>query len=160
MENQKIRKNNKNKISSRTKGLTSIVLIVLIFVIVLLGISSFVYNKNLSEKPISVSEINVSFMIGDKLGLVTDTDMLKMGRVNRGSSATRKFYLYPEKEPVQVYIKFSDEIEEYVFADPNNFIMEPDVDNVTVRVTLTNTHNLSDGNYSGVATIYYFSVDK
>ncbi len=152
-----VRKNNNSLI--KNKKLLRLVLLTLIFVVLLMVVTSVVVNKNLSGKPISTSEINVSFMIGDRIGLVAETDILNLGRVPPGNSASRKFFLYPEEYPVQVYIDFSEEISDYIKVSDNNFIMEPDVDNVTLKVTLYNTANLSYGNYSGKATIYYFSVD-
>ncbi len=153
-------KRNKDKFVTNHKKLAKIVFITLIFVVLLIGLTSILVSKNLSERPIAISEINVSFMIGARIGLAVDTDMLNMGRIPPGNTAQRMFYLYPKEEPVQVYIELTPEIADYIKFTPNNFIMEPDVDNVSIKVILYNTDNLSYGNYTGKTTIYYFSVDE
>ena len=153
-------KNNNSNTFGAHKKLVRIVLVVLFLVVILLLVASIISNNHASELPIAISEINVSFMIGEGIGVSIDTDMLNMGKVPAGNGAQRMFTLFTKEEPVQVYIDLSDSVAEYIKFTPNNFIIQPDVDNVTLTVTLYNTGNLSNGNYTGVATIYYFSVDE
>jgi hypothetical protein len=68
---------NNNSLKKNKKNLR-LVFVTLIFVILLMAVTFILVNKNISERPIAISEINVSFMIGDKVGLVTDTDILNL----------------------------------------------------------------------------------
>lgn len=133
-----------------------VVLILFGLSILFLVFAIIVYFENKSVLiPISSSEINVTFSVGNMSGFDVTTSQLTMGRIIPTGTIKRSFYLNSIDKPVFVSMFISDEISDYISVDKNNFMFYPN-STQEIIVTLTGAENLEFGNYTGKLYINYF----
>lgn len=144
-------KNKKNK--TITIIVLTILVIVIIWNLVLLS-SKFQNNTNV----LAYSEIDVFFMIAEKHGFAIEDNFLHFGMVPPGGGSNKEITLNPINRPVKVFINVSKNISEQIKIEKNNFLLNPKDLNTTIPLKLTNTNNLSKGNYTGKLQIYYLKT--
>ena len=140
-----------------------IFLAVSVFVILLLSFSLYLVNPrffgvtghSINNNIVHVQEIPVIFEVIDKkiIGLNVDTDSLKLGTVMKGNFVKRKVTIVnPFLFNINVFIRFSEDIEEFVNISSNDFVLGGN-ENKTLVVMLNPSNNTPNGNYSGVMEV-------
>ena len=140
-----------------------IFLAVSVFVILLLSFSLYLVNPrffgvtghSINNNIVHVQEIPVIFEVIDKkiIGLNVDTDSLKLGTVMKGNFVKRKVTIVnPFLFIINVFIRFSEDIEEFVNISSNDFVLGGN-ENKTLVVMLNPSNNTPNGNYSGVMEV-------
>lgn len=122
------------------------ILILLILSLATAGIVSIAYLSYTIE---DVKRVDISFKVGDRLGINLDTDKIWMGMVAPGNSASREIILSNNNTfPVIVRLKITGELKEYVTLAENNFIITP-ATSKAVAVSATAPKDMDFGNYTG-----------
>jgi len=134
--------------------LLALIVVVLILNIVIISIN--INNKNDKKEIIALSAINVSFSFSKTAGFAIEDQYLNFGNIIPNSHVKKRMALMPVNEPLFVHIVFSDNIKKYMYISNNDFIISPENESIELEFRAYNLDNLTQGNYTGNAYIYYF----
>lgn len=131
---------------------------ILLAILIVVNIVALIVYLNYHKMPsdvVSVSEINITFMVGNTSGFAVESQYLNFGRITPNGGSSKKMTIYSLSKPMFVYIDFSQNIKEYAHVNKNNFIFYPENISQELGVSISNVNNLEFGNYSGKMYIYY-----
>lgn len=100
-----------------------------------------------------VKEVNAAFIIGKKIGLSADADVLNFGIVPPGGSSTKEMVLYHEyKEPLKIKIVYTGNIAE-VIGPIEPFYLEPKIEKkVSISAYAVSDENIT---YTGTVKVFF-----
>jgi hypothetical protein len=143
------------KDSHNKKIILSILGISFLFFLFVLVITIINLSSNSLGYLIATSEIDVFFMIGENPGFAVEKEYLHFGMVTPGGSSKKEMTIRGLENDVFVVVSFDDNVSQHIRASPNNFVLEKNQEQL-LNLSLTNTHNLSIGNYTGKMIISYY----
>jgi len=148
--NTKIKKISKKKSESNVVRITLITILVVSLGIMIGIISYTVYSvNNYHDKIITYNVLNTSVEVVSYniMGLNTDKDAVKFGKITAGNSGTR-FLNISTKEKAVVSIYVSGEMADYISVERNNFVIEQSSSQL-VPITLQIPKETPPGKYTG-----------
>lgn len=104
--------------------LNKFLLLVLITILISFSLTFLFYTHYIIQY---VQELDMKMKIGDVVGFDTNTSMISFGIIPKagGSSQRTIFLKNKESKPLEVYIKKSGEMAEWVYISEDNFILQP-----------------------------------
>ena len=136
--------NKKNKRISKNK-------LIFIITIILFAISLFFWIS----KPLETREVEVRFVVGEKIGLIADKSKLDYGVVPRGSLISKNLFLKNDFGfPVLVKIYTSNEINNFIYSRDSFYLNMSEQRKVNFKLIVP--ENADYGNYSGRVILKFY----
>ena len=128
-----------------------ILMLLLITAILSVILTYFFYQ---SAKIYSIKELKMDIIIGNYIGLNTDTDSIHFGTTLPGTSANREIVLNADKN-ITVNLKLSGNISSLVQIPENNFILSKNMQK-SIKLTSVIPLNATRGVYTGILKITFY----
>lgn len=128
-----------------------ILMLLLITAILSIILTYFFYQ---SAKIYSIKELKMDIIIGNYIGLNTDTDSIHFGTTLPGTSANREIVLNADKEML-VNLKLSGNISSFIKIPENNFILSKNMQK-SIKLTSVIPLNATKGVYTGILKITFY----
>ena len=129
-----------------------ILMLLLITAILSVILTYFFYQ---SAKIYSIKELKMDLIIGNYIGLNTDTDSIHFGTTLPGTSANREIVLNTDKN-ITVNLKLSGNISSFIQIPENNFILNKDMQK-SIKLTSVIPLNATKGVYMGILRITFIN---
>ena len=107
-----------------------------------------------SAKIYSIKELKMDIIIGNYIGLNTDTDSIHFGTTLPGTSANREIVLNTDKN-ITVNLKLSGNISSFIKIPENNFILSKNMQK-SIKLTSVIPLNAAKGVYTGILKITFY----
>ena len=126
----------------KNKNLFSFV--ILVICLLLIGFSFYIWFS----RPLEIRYLEVSFIVGDKMGFDLNSSSLTFGRVLPGSAGVKTTLIENNYNfPVKVKVLISKELSDFVSSDSNIVILPGETTNLDFNLILPK--DIYFGNYSG-----------
>ena len=118
--------------------------IILFIIVILVAFSLYIWMS----RPLKVQTLDVSFTVGDTIGVDLNSSLVSFGRVLREGSAVRNVIVKNEYDyPVKIDIFVSKDISEYVSVS-SYFVILPG-EEIRIPINLKIPEDMEFGEYSG-----------
>src|SRR3989344_3058823 len=129
-----------------------ILILLLVTAILSITLTYFFYQ---SAKIYSIKELKMNIIIGNYIGLNTDTDAIHFGTTLPGTSANREIVLNTDKN-ITVNLKLSGNISSFIKIPENNFILSKNMQK-SIKLTSVIPLNATKGVYIGILKITFIN---